>query len=475
MQNGRQILTQQQKLFLSQKMIQSLNLMTLPFAELRERILEETEKNPALEIISDPVVSGEIPRHPPFIPESSNMTGKTSAVTAAEKSEANRNFLEKALSLRETLQDHLMKGLAETTVGTEVEQVAALVIQNLDSNGFHISPPETLSTDGNQEILEKAIKAVQKLDPIGCATSDFRESLAVQAEIYASFSKNPEEQRQYNLLSRILREHFSCFEKGRTEVFIRNLKKESGIQISLEEGKSLLELLRTLTPFPGRAFPSGQTLGDFTGDGAQYIVPDIFVKKEGEEFSIRINDEEIPVIGISPFFMKLGKDSGQGKQTRDFARESLQEARWFMNSLKKRNLTVMKVARVIVLFQKDFFNKGPKFLHPMKLKDVADETGLHEATVSRAASGKYLQCEWGIFELRYFFSGKAGTPSSLNKDGGTSKQSAKEIIREIIENSPGKPTDREIMELLSQKGINIARRTVAKYRNELSIGSSFDR
>ena len=326
-----------------------------------------------------------------------------------------------------------------------------------------------------KEILEKAIKAVQKLDPIGCATSDFRESLAVQAEIYASFSKNPEEQRQYNLLSRILREHFSCFEKGRTEVFIRNLKKESGIQISLEEGKSLLELLRTLTPFPGRAFPSGQTLGDFTGDGAQYIVPDIFVKKEGEEFSIRINDEEIPVIGISPFFMKLGKDSGQGKQTRDFARESLQEARWFMNSLKKRNLTVMKVARVIVLFQKDFFNKGPKFLHPMKLKDVADETGLHEATVSRAASGKYLQCEWGIFELRYFFSGKAGTPSSLNKDGGTSKQSAKEIIREIIENSPGKPTDREIMELLSQKGINIARRTVAKYRNELSIGSSFDR
>ena len=367
-----------------------------------------------------------------------------------------------------------MEGLREIKLGPEAEKLAAMIIQNLDSDGFNISPPETLPGAENRAALEHALHAVRNLDPPGCAVKDFQESLAVQAEIYASSSKNREEREGFKLLASLLREHFSCFVKIKPDVFIRNIKKEAGIQVSTEQGEKLLELLRTLTPFPGRAYPSGQTLDDFSADGSTYIVPDIIVKNEGEDFSIKINEEEIPVVGISPFFMQVEKDGGQGRQTRDFAKESLKEARWFMNSVKRRNLTVLKVARSIVVFQKDFFIKGPKFLRPLKLSDVADETGLHEATVSRATSGKYLQCDRGIFELKYFFSGRSGSGNS-SKGGGTSRQSVKETIREIIGNSGGKLSDREIMDLLAERGINIARRTVAKYRSELSIGSSFDR
>lgn len=479
MQDGRQILSQQQKLTLSPKMIQSLNLMTLPFAELREKILEETEKNPALEIVSDPSIVRDPPR-PDALPRTAATTSAFSsgAGNDAEKSDANRDFLEKAVSLRETLQEHLAAGLSETRLPADVERLSALIIRNLDENGFHVLPPHTLPGGENQKTLSKALYTVRRLDPIGCAAANFRESLAVQAEIFSTTGDDMNLRDLYGLLAYILWDHFAWVEKGRADTLTRNLKKETGIPLSAADAEKMLGLLRSLDPFPGRAFPSGRTTGDFPGGGAQYVVPDITVKKSADGLSIKINEEEIPVVGLSPFFLKMKNDKGQEKATRDFAGESLREARWFMNSIKRRNLTVLKVARTIVALQNDFFYKGPKFLHPLRLKDVADETGLHEATVSRATSGKYLECEWGIFELRYFFSGKAGAGMSANRSGdgtGTSKQSVKEIIREIIGNSPEKLTDQAIADTLAARGIHIARRTVAKYRGEMDIGPSSGR
>jgi len=216
-------------------------------------------------------------------------------------------------------------------------------------------------------------------------------------------------------------------------------------------------------------------------------VPDIQVVKKEGDFAIILNEEEIPVLGINPFFMEVAaRPSVSGhksrmeeriqeeeKPARDFVRENIREARWFINSINQRNHSLLKVARGIVEFQRSFFLEGPKYLAPLTLRDISEEIGLHETTVSRAANGKYMQTEWGIFELRHFFTNSiTGTGS-----GGSrySKEGVKEIIRDILESDETRLSDKDIVELLHKKGITIARRTVAKYRNELDLGSSYER
>ncbi|MBO8450217.1 MAG: RNA polymerase sigma-54 factor, partial [Spirochaetes bacterium] len=196
----------------------------------------------------------------------------------------------------------------------------------------------------------------------------------------------------------------------------------------------------------------------------------VLVRRKNGRFLVKINEEEIPVAGISPFFAGLGSDRTQDSSTRKFVRTSLKDAEWFLSSLKRRNRTILNVTRAIVLRQRDFFMRGPKFLHPMRLQEIAGDTDLHEATVSRAAAGKYLQCEWGIFPLKYFFSGKAGAGKTRPENGGGSKESVKEILRGMLAGTEKKTSDRELAEKLAAQGIRIARRTVAKYRAELESG-----
>ena len=194
------------------------------------------------------------------------------------------------------------------------------------------------------------------------------------------------------------------------------------------------------------------------------------------DFVIVINDEELPVLGISSFFKNILKDKNHSneKKLSQYVNTNLNDARWFLRSIGQRNTTLLRVCRVIVEFQRNFFRAGPKYLVPLTLKDIAKEIDVHEATVSRITTNKYIQTEWGIFVLKYFFTNSISGPGS----GGSrfSKQGVKEIIREIIEAEEEKQlTDKKIGELLADKGINIARRTVSKYRKELDIDSSFKR
>jgi RNA polymerase sigma-54 factor len=203
------------------------------------------------------------------------------------------------------------------------------------------------------------------------------------------------------------------------------------------------------------------------------VVPDVQVIKKEGEFVIILNDEEIPVLGINPFFMKISDTKGKDKPARDFVKENIREARWFIQSINQRNHTLLRVSRAIVEFQRTFFVNGPKYLAPLTLRDIAQELGVHETTISRTANGKYMQTEWGIFEIRHFFSNSiSGTGS-----GGSrySKEGVKEIIRELITEEQRRFSDQEIAELLAERGIPLARRTVAKYRNELDLGSSYIR
>jgi RNA polymerase sigma-54 factor len=231
-----------------------------------------------------------------------------------------------------------------------------------------------------------------------------------------------------------------------------------------DEVRALFSRIRELSPFPGRQFAS---------NSIRYVVPDVQVIKKEGEFVILLNDEEIPVLGINPFFMKISGGKGEDKPARDFVKENIREARWFIQSINQRNHTLLRVSRAIVEFQRAFFVNGPKYLAPLTLRDIAQELGVHETTISRTANGKYMQTEWGIFEIRHFFTNSiSGTGSAGSR---YSKEGVKEIIRELISGEKRRLADQEIAELLAKRGISLARRTVTKYRSELDLGSSYAR
>ena len=201
------------------------------------------------------------------------------------------------------------------------------------------------------------------------------------------------------------------------------------------------------------------------------------IKESEGELVIKLNEEEIPVLGISPSFEDISKEDLSGdKSAKKFVSSSIKEARWFIQTIGLRNQTLLKTATAIAFYQKNFFLKGPLFLHPLTLKDIAEEVGVHETTISRISNSKYIQTDWGIFPLKYFFSTALARTDSA--DSSVSRESVKFMLKEIIE-TEGKDrhlSDQKLADYLVEKnGIKIARRTVAKYRKELDIASSYDR
>ncbi len=478
MQAQRQSLVQQQKLSLTPQLVQSIKLMGLPFAELRDRILEEVEKNPALEVVSDPMDGAEWAKqadNEARVSKEAEADWSSSAdwreaAGGEEASDEHQDFIEGGLHRGETLQEHLLESLAETDAPARVRSLASLIIQNLDADGFHAAPPIDLPGADDPALLAEALDCVRGLDPVGCACVDFRESLAVQARLLAG-ARPLEDDPLLAKTVFVLERHFDFLEKGRPDALVKAAQKSADpdIAIDIDEAEGIFEIIRSLDPFPGRAYDRAPE---------SWVAPDVIVRKTDGEFSVVINDEEIPVVGLSPFFMSLDAAPGEEapKEARDFARESVKEAQWFIHTIERRNRTILKLARAILVFQREFFLHGPAKIAPLRMKDVAEEIGMHEATVSRAANGKYLQCEWGLFELKFFFSNQVGaSPSGASSSENFSKQGVKEIVREIIEGASEPLSDQRISDILAARGVKIARRTVAKYRNELKLGSSFDR
>jgi len=476
----KQTLVQQQRLAMSPQLIQSIKLMSLPLSELRDRIMEEVERNPALEVVDDPAI---VPSGSPSSEaeaeradrgdfdsrewcETASDSGFAVSATASAASDEHQRFIDGALKRPETLQEHLLAQLSLCSLDQPVRSLAELVAQNLDHDGFHLSPPAELPGGSDPELLARALAAVRQLEPAGCACSGFQESLAVQARLYRADAPKSHAfviDRSIEVIER----HFDALEKGRPDALVRALAKAKASFVpTIEEAEDIIEFIRSLEPFPGRGFDSAEPA---------YVVPDVIVRREEDGFTVSVNGEELPVLGLSPFFAELEATGESADPARDFARESLREARWFMHTLSRRNLTILKVARAIVEYQRDFFLKGPAFLAPLRLRDIAEETGMHEATISRAAGGKYLQCEWGLFEIKYFFSGRVGSSQEGKAASPFSKQGVKERIKQIVEESAEPLSDQKIADRLALVGIKIARRTVAKYRSELTIGTSFDR
>jgi RNA polymerase sigma-54 factor len=461
------IAEQRQKL--SPQMIQSIKLMAMPLQELKEQIQEEIEANPALEIVSDAsTVSLEsLPESEPRESEDSSPFENSSDPGfyshSGSDDDSKRMFIEGAIARPETLQEHLLWQLRLQRIGEGRRAIGEVLIQNLNDDGFHKEDPYSLFPKAPKREIEEAMALVRGFEPAGTCCADFRESLLVQAALSGAA---PE------AAIAILRDHVELLEKGKHAEIQKRLKLAEG------ELQKALEFIKSLAPFPGRAYSTEEP---------RYVLPDLMVKLKDGDFVIVLNDEEIPVLGIDPFF-----DGFAGRRiaaraaapveaaprpadraTSAYVRDNIKQAKFFIRSIHHRNQTLLKVARAVVEFQRAFFAEGPKRLAPLTLKDVADEVGVHETTVSRIANRKYMQTDWGIFELRYFFtnsiSGAGSRGSSFSKEG------VKQVIKEIIEAEDSILSDRDITEVLARKGINLARRTVAKYRGELDLGSSFGR
>jgi RNA polymerase sigma-54 factor len=448
------VLIQEQRQKLSPQMIQSIRLMALPLPELKDEIQQEIEANPALEVLEDrSTVSLE------SFPEEREADSDAARVyeNASDpgygrgrdpNDDSKRMFLEGAISRAETLQQHLLWQLRLQPVPEKVRAAAENLIQNLDSDGFHKEDPRLVCRDASEDAFKSALALVRGFEPVGVASSDYRESLIVQAEQCPEAPPRTVE---------VLRDHIELLEKGKHEDIRKRLK------LSEADLSAILAFIKTLNPFPGRQYSSSEP---------QYVIPDIQVKLKDGEFVIVLNDEEIPVLGINPFFDRLSEEK-HDRTTDVFVKENIRRAKWFIQSIHQRNKTLLKATRAIVEFQRSFFTKGPKHLAPLTLRDIAGEVGVHETTISRLANRKYVQTDWGIFELKYFFTNSiSGAGSSGSR---FSKEGVKQVIKEIIENEARALSDRDIADQLARKGINLARRTVAKYRLELNMDSSFGR
>jgi len=444
--------TQEQRLKMNPQLYQSIRLMALPVVDLRETIQAELERNPALEVIEDKTTISldsalkESKEEDDYF-EATSDSGFTRRGTD-EDADEQQKFIEGALSRPETLQEHLLWQLRLQPVDDDIRRIGELLIQNLDADGFHKEPVDVLLKDEDPAKVAAALDLVRRLDPQGTCTADYKESLLVQAQLMPDAPDG--------ILEAL--EHLELLERGKIAEVAKKIKR------SEEDVQEILERIKELSPFPGRQFDSSEV---------RYVTPDVQVVRKNDEFVIILNDEEIPVLGINPFFMKLSDGKDGEKPVRDFVRENIKEARWFIRSINQRNHTLLKVMRAVVEFQRAFFAKGPKYLAPLTLKDIAQEIGVHETTVSRIANGKYVQTEWGIFEIRYFFTNSiSGAGSSGSR---YSKEAVKEMIREIIQSEEGSLSDQDIADLLARRGIPLARRTVAKYRKELDLGSSYTR
>jgi RNA polymerase sigma-54 factor len=479
MQQASLVQRQQLGVKMAPQMYQSIKLMEMPLIELREKIGEELERNPALEIVEDnstvsldeEEASGE---EMEYFEASSDSGFINSGAGGAAASDDHHRFIEGALSRPETLQQHLLWQLQLESADDELRAIASVLIQNLDNDGFHKEPPETLfnkapfSTEAPPSRLAEAMRLVQTLDPIGCCTADYHESLKVQiALLYDDASA----------CMKCALDHLELLER---EKFSEAAKK---MNCSKDEARNCFELIKKLSPFPGRLFAATEV---------RFVSPDVQVVRGGGsaggiagnydsgDFIIILNNEVIPVLGINAFFKKLDPEIHRGRiknsadyAAQKFARENIKEARGFINALAMRNNTLMMVARAIVEFQRPFFMHGPQHLAPLTLHDIAEKLGIHETTVSRTANGKYMQTEWGIFELRYFFTNSI---SGAGSEGSRfSKEGVKAVIQALINTDEQNLSDLDISQLLAQRGISLARRTVAKYRKELDLGSSYTR
>jgi RNA polymerase sigma-54 factor len=356
------------------------------------------------------------------------------------------------LSAPVTLPDHLRQQLSVSLLSDEIRDAAESIIGNLDEDGYLIASLEEIASMGDHrpEEVETALKAVQSLEPAGVGARDVRECLLLQIE-----SKNGRGGVAWLIVSSYLR----LLETRQFKELAKVLgRPQEHIDIAVN-------MIRHLNPRPGIRY---------SGAGARVVEPDVYFIKDGDDYIIQMNDEEVPQLRLNSQYRKmLDRDNGATKEVRDYVRDRYTSAIMLMKNIEQRKQTIQRVCEVIKRRQLEFLAQGIDFLKPMMIKDVAEEVGVHPSTVSRAVANKYCHTQQGVFELRYFFSESVQGPSGADLPLLLLKRKVKKMIEDEDTRRP--LTDEQITSLLQAEGIDVTRRTVAKYREDMKIPSTHQR
>ncbi len=471
-------LKQSQNLAMTPQLQQAIKLLTLTHLEMTNVIAEEMVENPMLEeagvdtdVESSAENDGEIREatsedfsEAPLMKDkddfdwdsyadSFNSNSSTSPNMASGDSDEMPSY-ENIVSKGMTLAEHLEWQLKMETLSDDQWKLAQLIIGNINDDGYlDVNFEELIAESGiDREEAFDILEIIQRLDPVGCGASNLQECLLAQARI--AEERSP-------LLEKLIRDHLEDLQS-------KNFDKISkALSVSIDQVKQTSLLLQNFHPKPGRLVATPDT---------HYILPDIYVVEAGGEFVVQVNDEGIPRLKISKLYQEMIK-KGAGHKTdeaSEFVKDKLRAAEWLIKSIQNRQKTIEKVSKAIVAKQQEFFKKGPKFLKPMVLKDVANEIGMHESTVSRVTTNKYMHTPLGTFELKYFFNTGIG-----GKDGGVdiASEVLKLKIKAIFDGeNPTKPlSDQKVVEILARENLTVARRTVTKYREMLGVAPSSKR
>jgi RNA polymerase sigma-54 factor len=452
----------QQKL--SFQMIQSLKLLQVNTLQLEQLLKTEMEMNPVLETAEDQELSEDLPEKNEDKDDSAGEQelevnedkvdweeyleeGFDMGNNVNEETDPNKEQYEPIQVYRMTLDEHLENQISERSLPERQRLLVTFLIGCLDSDGYfrialdeivgftHASPPEIM----------EALQILWGLEPPGIGARDLRECLKLQLK---------RKHLETTLASRIIDEAWDLFEKWK----IPDIAKQFNVEIG--EVQRAVDIIKTLHPKPGSLI---------AGDKTTVIVPDLIVEKQEGKFVVMLNDRSTPMLHINKSYAKmLSRGSVVRKEVKNYIREKLNSASWLVRSIEQRRTTMLRVMSAIVERQMDFFEKGPQFLGPLRLQDVADMVGMHISTISRVTSNKYVQTPYGIFELKYFF------PEAMGQDsqgGDISSETIRNRIRELIENENTKKplSDQKLSDILSRENFKVARRTVAKYREQLKI------
>jgi len=439
------------------------SLLQLPIISLEQRISTELQLNPLLEIDMDQELEEE---ESELELQTDNDTPEDEEVTEDKQEEIDWEEIlndqesfevripkekdveefERPEVFKETLTDHLISQLNMTNLNPAEITIGEYIIWNINNVGYLIIDVEIIAENLEEDVetIERVLSEIQKFDPPGIGARNLQECLLIQL-----YQQKP----LFELAVKAIRDYFDDFKNKRYEKLAKQL------EIDLEHVKEIIDHIIKLNPKPGEGYLTFEN---------NYIIPDLEVKKEEGEFKISLHDWNIPHLRINNEYRKMMLDKKKSnKETRDFIRQRLESARWLINSIHQRRTTILRTMEAIIDKQQDFFEFGPEYLKPMILKDIAEEINMDISTISRVTNGKYVQTEWGVFELKSFFSEKYTTDDGED----VSNKKIKALIKRIVDKEPpDKPyNDQKISQMLKIKGFPVARRTVAKYREQMSI------
>lgn len=441
---------QTQKLIMTPELRQAIQVLQYNNLELREYINKQMETNPFLEVAEKKKEEGKEEKAKDDDIDWQEVVEKYDDISykSYSKTSEQKETFESYTSKKMSLKTHLLNQLGLTFSKDWEKEIGEQIIESLDKKGYLISTVEDIAKQLGYSVgkVEEVLKVIQKFDPVGIASRDLKECLKIQLEEKGIIDKK---------VYMVVDEHIDNLACNRMQDISKDIDEE------IPRVQEICDVIRMLEPKPSRGFV-------LETDNIRYITPDVTIKKVDGDYIILVNDSNVPSLHISSYYKKMLKQV-KDKDTNKFLSDKFNASMWLLKSIEQRRQTMYNVTESILKFQREFFDKGTKYLKPLVLKDVSEDIDVHESTVSRATNGKYVQTPRGLFELKYFFS------SGVQKgEEGVSSTSIKSTIKDLIDNENRKKplSDQKIADKLKEKNIKISRRTVAKYRDEIGIPSS---